>query len=401
MKPSTLVALKASSDIAGKLAVLGVLGLAARALTTEAFAWMAIATTLGWLIAVATDAGLQLHLAREVAHAPDHAGRALWPLLDIRLRTFAAGVLVTIIVSFVWLPARFMAPFACIAIAYQLTSVVEFFNHAYRGLNRSDIESTLNFVQRAVSFALAWLLLKLWPSFTSVAIAMLAPPLLASLVSVSWLIALAPADASAPPLDRGALFREVGPIGAGILLSALYFRVDLFLLQHWATAEAVAQYSAVFKLIDAMRLFPGALLAVVMPRMFRGRDGHFLWKLSLLLTAFGALSMVVGYLLAPIGVPLAFGAAFAGAVPLFRILTFAFPLLCLNYGLTTQLIGWRGQRAFAVIGGGLFLSNVAMNLMAIPRWGAAGAAWATVATEVLLSGACVLALRRAPGRAQP
>ena len=57
------------------LAVLGVLGLAARALTTEAFAWMAIATTLGWLIAVATDAGLQLHLAREVDAGGGKAGR--------------------------------------------------------------------------------------------------------------------------------------------------------------------------------------------------------------------------------------------------------------------------------------------------------------------------------------
>ena len=89
----------------GKLAVLGVLALAARALTTEAFAWMAIASTMGWLLAVASDAGLQLHLAREVAHDPERAGRALWPLLAIRVRTLAVAVLLAVAISFVWLPS--------------------------------------------------------------------------------------------------------------------------------------------------------------------------------------------------------------------------------------------------------------------------------------------------------
>ena len=398
MKSSTLVAIKAGSDVFGKLAVLGVLALAARALTTEAFAWMAIASTMGWLLAVASDAGLQLHLAREVAHDPERAGRALWPLLAIRVRTLSAAVLLTVAISFVWLPSHYFAPFACVAVSYLLTSIVEFLNFAYRGLNRSDLESTLNLSQRLVSLGMAWLLLRWWPSFTSVAIAMLVPPLLASLVSLSMMVSFAPFDAEAPPASTDTLLREVAPIGAGIFISALYFRVDLFMLQHWATAEAVAQYGAVFRLIDAMRLFPGALLAVVLPRMFRGRDSDFLRTLSLVMLAFGTVSMVVGYALAPFGVPLAFGAAFAPAAPLFRILTFAFPLLCLNYGLTTQLIGWNGQRAFAWITAVAFVANVAMNLIVIPRFGAIGAAWSTVATEAILTVGAVFALRFAPGR---
>jgi O-antigen/teichoic acid export membrane protein len=395
-----LVILKAASDVGGKLAVLGVLALAARALTTEAFAYMALASTLGWLLSVATDFGLQMHLAREVARAPEHAGRALWPLMRIRTRSLLVGVALVIAASFAWLPARTAAPFACVAISYLLNSVVEFLNYAYRGLNRSDLESVLNFVQRAITLALAWILLKLWPSFASAAIAVTVPPLLATVVSAVMLSRMAPAEVlNTPPESFGDVFRKVAPIGAGVLLSALYFRVDMFLLQHWTGTEAVAHYGAVFRLIDAMRLFPAALLAVLLPVMFRSRDTAFLVKLSLGLTVFGIATSVVLYAVAPIAVPLAFGASYAAATPLFRILLCAFPLFSLNYGLTTQLIGWNGQRAFAVITGLALVSNVALNAMLIPSRGAAGAAWSTVLTEAVLMLACVLALMRARAHA--
>jgi len=219
-------------------------------------------------------------------------------------------------------------------------------------------------------------------------------------VSLSILLRMAPIDIDAPPAGKTAeLFRRVAPIGAGIVLSALYFRIDVFLLQHWSGAVAVAQYGAVFRLIDALRLFPAALLAVVLPRMFHGRDSAFLLKLAMMLTMFGLAASLVLYIMAPFAVPIAFGVTYASATPLFRILLVALPLLCLNYGLTTQLIGWSGQRAFAVISGGALFANVAMNAYLIPRMAAAGAAWATVGTEALITLACLYALPRARPRA--
>lgn len=382
--------------------MLGVLALAARALTTEAFAWLALASTMGWMLSVATDFGLQLHLAGAVARAPERAGQALWPLLLRRTQLLGAGLAVAVVISFAWLPPRNAAPFACVAISYLLSSLVEFLNYAYRGLNRTDLESILNFGQRAATLALAWLFLGVWPSFSAVAIAMVLPPLVAGTISLAKLAAMAPFDDNAPAAEGGGdLFRRVAPIGAGIVLSALYFRADVFLLQHWSGAEAVARYGAVFRLVDAMRLVPAAILAVVLPVMFRGRNTAFLLKLSAGLVAFGVGTSLVLYAAAPIVVPLAFGMTYAPATPLFRILLVAFPLLALNYGLTTQLIGWNRQREFALINGGAFVANIAMNTYLIPRMAAAGAAWATVATEGLLTLACVFVLSRARDRATP
>ena len=390
---SLLVLLKSASDVVGKLAVFGVLALAARALPLETFAWLSIGQTFGWMLSVATDFGLQMHLAREVARDPAHAGRAVWPLLTRRLQLFAGGLAVALVTAFVWLPSPLALAFAGVAVGYLLSSIVEFLNYAFRALNRSDIESMLNAAQRLATLAMAWALLRVAPSFASVALAMVVPPIVAGLVSVAMLSRMAPRDAAMPaPLPWAPLIRRVAPIGIGVLLSALYFRVDIFLLQRWAPAEDVAQYGAVFRLIDALRLFPAALLAVALPAMFRGRDTRFLIKLSVGLTVFGMVASVVLDRAAPFIVPLAFGDAYVPAVSLFRILLIAFPLLALNYGLTTQLIGWNGQSAFAVINATGLIANVAMNLYLIPRIGAAGAAWSTVGTELLLTFACGLAL---------
>lgn len=398
MKSSALVLFKTASDVVGKLAAFGVLAIAARVLTTDDFAWMALASTAGWMLSVATDFGLQLHLAKEVARMPDAPGRALWPLLKRKRQLLAAGFFAAVVLPFVWLDARVAVPFAGIALAFLLSSLVEFLNYAYRGLNRSDLESSINLMQRLGGVAFAWVLLTWWPSLLTVAIALLVPPMITSAISLTVLTRMAPSTPEAESESAGDLFWRVAPIGTGILLSALYFRLDVFLLQHWSGATAVAQYGAVFRLIDAMRLFPAALLAVMLPRMFRGHNTSLLLKLSVGLTGFGVLASATLYALAPVAVPLAFGDAFTPAVPLFRILLAAFPLLCLNYGLTTQLIGWDGQRAFAWLNAGAFAANIAMNTVLIPRIAAAGAAWATVATEALLTVGCLVALRRAQPR---
>jgi O-antigen/teichoic acid export membrane protein len=49
-----------------------------------------------------------------------------------------------------------------------------------------------------------------------------------------------------------------------------------------------------------------------------------------------------------------------------------------------MLILLKRQAANAWIAAGCVIFNVAVNLYAIPRWGAMGAAWTTMATEVVI-----------------
>ena len=76
-------------------------------------------------------------------------------------------------------------------------------------------------------------------------------------------------DAAAPltPLHHLEFWRDVFPIGAGMLFSALYFRIDVFLIEHWRGPEAVATYNAAFRLLEGVRLLPGAVMAVMLPSL--------------------------------------------------------------------------------------------------------------------------------------
>jgi O-antigen/teichoic acid export membrane protein len=399
-RAARLVGYKATSDVAGKLAVLGILMLAARRLPTAEFGLLALATTLGWIASIVSDFGFQLHLGRTIARAR-HPGRVLWLLFRIRLQAAGLGVLLLGAGTALLAPGDAAPAFLLIAVAPLATSVTEFLNYAYRGLGRSGIESSLNLIQRLLSLVLVVVGLSLAPSLLTVGIALAASAvatLIGSLVIAGRVTAepdALPAQGEAPRLSRKTWWREVVPIGVGLVLSALYFRVDVFLIEQWTGVEAVAHYSAVFRLVDALRLVPAAVLTVVLPRLFGSRDAAFAWRLALGLTAFAVVVTAMALPLSSRIVLWAYGATYAPADGMLRVLLLSFPLLTLNYSLTHQLIGWDRQRDYAHCCAVALVANLAMNTWLIPRMGAMGAAWSTLGTEVVLTVACLAALQRA------
>jgi O-antigen/teichoic acid export membrane protein len=392
-----LVGYKAASDIAGKAAVLAILILAARALPTRDFGLLALATTLGWMASVASDFGRQLYLGRVISRTSRPAA-VLWPLFARRLHAGVLALVALVAVSVIMAPAPAVAAFVLIAAAPLITSVAEFLNYAYRGINRSELESTLILVQRLAALVLVWVGLRYATSLHTVGIALSASAVLdlAGSIGVAW--RLMPREEVTPPaaaLSATAWSREVAPIGIGLVLSALYFRVDVFLLERWTGVEAVALYSAAFRLVDALRLAPAAVLAVVLPRLFGGQDARFARQLALGLTGFGLAVTVALWPLTHWIVTAAYGSAYGEAAPVLQVLLLSFPLLALNYGLTHQLIGWDRQREYAVVCAVALAANLGLNTWLIPRLAGLGAAWATLGTEIVLTFACLLAIQRA------
>jgi O-antigen/teichoic acid export membrane protein len=182
------------------------------------------------------------------------------------------------------------------------------------------------------------------------------------------------------------------------VLSALYFRIDVFLLEAWQGTETVGLYNAVFRLVEALRLFPAALVAVMLPTLVRASGPGPLVRMATALTAFGVALAVVLQIGAGRLVPLLYGARFVDAVPAFRILAAAFPLMALNYALTHQIIGWDGHRAYAALCLGALVFNVVLNAWLIPALSMNGAAWSTLATEAVLTVGCAGILARPRSR---
>jgi O-antigen/teichoic acid export membrane protein len=312
-----------------------------------------------------------------------------------------------------------------VAIVYLVNGLIEFFHYFYRGLSRSDIESTLTLWQRGATLAFAAVALWWRPSLDALAIALglpaaatlaysarralllgraaaarddVVPPAApsSSVISgrsfVSGRRVSAPASDSRPEAADDWQLASVWPIGAGIVLSALYFRVDVFLVEWWSGTKAVGLYNSAFRLVEALRLFPAAAVAVALPSLCRTRDYRPLLQLSTSVTVFAILGTAVLWVSASWLIPTLYGSAYVAAIPAFRILLLAFPLMSLNYALTHQLIGWNGHRFYAGLCATALVVNLASNARLIPALSIVGAAWSTLLTEVVITAGCAAAL---------
>ena len=416
MRPATLVAYRAFSDLASKGSFFLITVVAAHRLSIQAFGIFSLASAFGWIVGVTTDFGIQLHVARAVARRPGDSAGILRTWLRMRLWTAGAAAAVIAAGVLVLAPdGDYAVPILLFALVYIGGGLIEFLHYFYRGLARSDLESLLTLWQRAATLGCALIALAWRPDPTVLATAMLLPVVATFLLSARVATRLGREATervvAPPPAARQRLLsefqRDVLPIGAGIVLSALYFRIDVFLVQLWSGASAVALYNAVFRLVEALRLFPAAVLAVALPSLFQTRDTRLLLQVSVGLTAFAVATSLVLWATADWGIRFLYGAPYAAAVPAFRILILSFPLLSLNYALTHQLIGWDGQRAYATVCGVALLANIGMNAKLIPAFSIEGAAWAMFWTEALLTAGCGFALwqnstrRLASGRTAP
>jgi O-antigen/teichoic acid export membrane protein len=407
LRNALLIAYKAIADLAGKGSLFVISVAAARRLTPESFGVFSLGAALGWLLAVSTDFGIQLHLARTVARRPAEAAVLLRTWLRVRAWMAVAGVAIVGVGAYAptW-RAAYGAPVTVFAVMYAGSSLIEFLHYFYRGLSRSDLESSLILWQRGGSLVCGLLALAWKPDVTVLAIALLLPVAVTLVVSLGIALRVG-ADTRVRPCTPavgadprvGATFiRDVFPIGAGIVLSALYFRIDVFLVQLWSGTESVALYNAVFRLVEALRLFPAAVLAVTLPGLVRARDLKPLLQVSAPVTAFAGAAAAVLWLTAGWMIPFVYGAHYATAVPVFRVLLLSFPLLSLNYALTHQLISWDGQRTYAALCGLALAFNVALNARLIPAWSIEGAAWSTLGTEAFLTIGCAMGLWVAKSR---
>ncbi|HEX5473362.1 MAG TPA: oligosaccharide flippase family protein [Vicinamibacterales bacterium] len=394
--PLTLAAMagvKSAADVVAKLVSFAVAVLAARVLAPRDFGVFALAWTTGWLLGVASDAGMPLHLAREVARAPRRRAAVFVPSLQLRA-AFGAGALVAAIaVARLSLPAPARPAFVLLVAAQLTFTTTEFVAHYFRGMSRADVESGLTVAGRLT--LLGAVLLWAWrlPTLPMLGVAMLVPA--AGMLTASlWAVRrLGGFDVAGTALrSRKTVLAGAWPIGAAALLSALYFRIDVFAIEYWRGSSAVGLYNAAFRIVDASRLLPAAVLAVWFPELCRSADLRPLRRLGSRLLAGGVAVAAVSYPASARLIAVIFGAAFAGAGPVLAILALSIPLLFLNYALTHQLVAWDRQRAYAGLCGAALGVNLVLNVWLVPAHGVEGAAWATLLTELAVTGGSVALL---------
>jgi O-antigen/teichoic acid export membrane protein len=244
----------------------------------------------------------------------------------------------------------------------------------------------------AIAFA-ALTVLAVAPSLLALAIALAIPPLIALLVSA----AIASRITREGPrfvLTRHTFVSQVAPLGAGVLLSALYFRIDVYFLERYYDLSVVGYYNAAYRLVDAVRLFPAAGLAVAYPALCAATSLAALKRISLILAAGAMLIASSIYATAPALLVFVYGAAFGTAASALQALALSIPFFFVNYALTYQLIAWDRQNAYLAVAATALMVNVVANVLLIPGREMIGAAYSTLITEMVVCAGCVVSLRR-------
>jgi O-antigen/teichoic acid export membrane protein len=108
-----------------------------------------------------------------------------------------------------------------------------------------------------------------------------------------------------------------------------------------------------------------------------------------------------GAILAPGIVDLIYGHHYHSSIYLLQVLLPAFIPICLGYVLTSQLILHGLLRPYIAITCVGAVINVVANAIAIPRYGAAAAAWATLGTELMVMTGIAAVVRRRLGLRLP
>jgi polysaccharide transporter, PST family len=168
----------------------------------------------------------------------------------------------------------------------------------------------------------------------------------------------------------------------------IYMRIDQVMLAAMVGDEAVGQFSAALRLSEVWYFVPAAILSAAFPAMLaRRKEGHqayerYLQKLYDLTAWMGLGAAVLVSFCGPWLIDRLYGDAYAEAARVLQIQTWAGVAVAMSYVHGKWLLAEGLQRL------GLFYTlvgcacNLALNAWLIPRHGAVGAAYATLAAQV-------------------
>jgi O-antigen/teichoic acid export membrane protein len=187
------------------------------------------------------------------------------------------------------------------------------------------------------------------------------------------------------------------------LVQAVYQRLDVVLLARYVDIEEVGQYGAALRYAMIGSMMLAAMMGFLLPRAARTRESRSAFSAymreALLLAGLLVAGLALLLAASPLLVELLFGAAYAPAAPIARILLLGTMLAVLSMPFGQLLLAEDEPRGILHMGVLRLVAIAALVVALVPRIGAEGAAWATVAAEgAALAYALAAFLRRWPQR---
>ncbi len=201
-----------------------------------------------------------------------------------------------------------------------------------------------------------------------------------------------------------ALFRQAIPFGIAALVQGFYTRVDIMLLGQLASPVSVGLYSAAYKPINMVVNFGSAAAGTLFPFVVQesraGPSGSVDRVMRVFLVTAPALALgLTGC--ARLLLSLLYGSDFRAAASILAILAWSAAVNWLYTPLSIVLQAKGQEHRWARVLALGFAVNVILNLSMIPRWDGAGAAAATLVSELMVLATAAFLVSRDVGIALP
>lgn len=192
------------------------------------------------------------------------------------------------------------------------------------------------------------------------------------------------------------------PLAVTYVLTTVYFKVDVPILQHFRPYSEVGWYTLAYRPFEALLFIPATLRTVVFPVLsiyYRGAPNRVLVTSEKFFKglAIMGLPISVGLFLLAQQYSDLLGFPYPESAAALRILALAIAFMFVDNTFAAVLNAIDRQKLFAGVALTGLLVNFILNIILIPRWGYLAASWDTVATEVVLVTAGWFALRRVLG----
>jgi O-antigen/teichoic acid export membrane protein len=184
------------------------------------------------------------------------------------------------------------------------------------------------------------------------------------------------------------LLKEGWPLATILILSALYFRIDVMMLEIMEGERAVGVYTSAYKLIEFLCIIPGTVTIAALPGLsldYVNNIKGFRESFYKTVTVLGIGGVVIGlflHLFSEKVVLTLYGSLFHDSMFSLSILSGVVFFLFLNGYLAYVTIASNNDKAVVLVLVVSTLLNVSLNLYFIPRYSHAGAAISTLISEI-------------------